>query len=261
MAASAVSAQSLKRTTFKTDRLDFGMGGTVSLVGAPRGSVTIEGWQRNEVEISAEVENEARTAAALDAMAVINGFVLDEGLGHIRINAVGTDDKALMKRLKHKVPKEAGAYRISFTIRVPRFTDLDINGGEGAFSLRDVDGTIKVNFAKSDSRIALAGGIFFGTFGEGDVRVSVPTRSWRGRLADVQLAKGRLSLVLPRVFDAEVSADVLRTGKVENMYEPLKPRPRTAFTEKSVVGKAGNGGVSLKMTVGDGLITISESEP
>lgn len=260
IAPSAASAQTFKRTTFKADKLDFGMGGTVTLVGAARGSITVEGWQNAQIEIQAEIENEAANAADLEKMAAINGFALDEAFGHIRINSVGVDDKALLKKLGLKVSKEVAAspYRINYKIKVPRFTDLNINGGEGAFILRDVDGTIRINFAKTDADLSLAGGAILATFGEGNVNITIPTRGWRGRFADVQLASGKLNLSLPPVFDAEVNASILREGSVENAYEPLKPKPRSSFTEKSVVGKTGNGGVELRLTVGDGSVRISQ---
>ena len=255
-----VSAQTLKRTTFKSDSLDFGMGGTVTIVGAVNGSISIEGWQNARIEIEAEIENEASSANDLDKMSTINGFSLDESLGHVRINAVGVDDKAALKKLGLKVSKEVAAspYRINFKIKVPRFTDLNINGGNGDFKLRDVDGTIKINFAKTNADLSLAGGAMMATFGEGNVNVTIPTRGWRGRFADVQLASGKLNLSLPPVFDAEVNASILREGSVENAYEPLKPKPRSSFTEKSVVGKTGNGGVELRLTVGDGSVRISQ---
>ena len=109
--------------------------------------------------------------------------------------------------------------------------------------------------------MSLVGGALLATFGEGEVNVSIPSRGWRGRFADIQLASGKLNLMLPPTFDAEVNASVLRTGTVTNGYAPLKPKPRSSFSEKSVVGKTGNGGVELRMTVGDGSVTIGEIPP
>src|SRR5258708_3079096 len=78
-------AQALKRTTYKTENIEFGVGGTVTVIGAPTGSVTIEGWNKNEVEVSAEIEMEAATEADLAELAKVNTFVIDEQFGHIRI--------------------------------------------------------------------------------------------------------------------------------------------------------------------------------
>jgi hypothetical protein len=55
----------IKRTTYKNDKMDFGFGGTITIVGAPVGSITVEGWQKNEVEVSADIEVQAGNEADL----------------------------------------------------------------------------------------------------------------------------------------------------------------------------------------------------
>jgi hypothetical protein len=60
-AALAQSPQLLKRTTSKSDKFDFSSGGTIAIVGAPAGSITVEGWKNNQVEISAEIEVQAES--------------------------------------------------------------------------------------------------------------------------------------------------------------------------------------------------------
>ena len=72
----------LKRTTTRRETRRFAFGGTVTVIGAPRGAVTIEGWQRNEVELVADIELNAPTEADLDQLANVNGFVFDEDLNH-----------------------------------------------------------------------------------------------------------------------------------------------------------------------------------
>jgi len=51
----------LVRTTMRHEVRRFGYGGTLTLIGAPEGSVTIEGWTRNEIDISAEIQLRADT--------------------------------------------------------------------------------------------------------------------------------------------------------------------------------------------------------
>src|SRR5260221_9791673 len=80
-AVSIVLAQTpsmLKRTTAKTDRFPFGAGGTVAIVGAPSGSIHVEGWSNNEVEITAEIELQAATEADLSKLAEVTGFTTEE---------------------------------------------------------------------------------------------------------------------------------------------------------------------------------------
>lgn len=251
----------LKRTIYKTDKLDFGAGGTVTIVGAPNGSIEIEGWQKNEVEISAEIEVQAGTETDLAMLSEINNFVLEESMGHLSIISVGTHDKQYMKRTAKKFPKHLLAlpFRIDYKVKVPVFCDLEIDGGSGDFNLSNVDGTMKVNYLNSNAKLALVGGMMNATFGEGTVDISIPTRGWRGRFADVQLAKGDMNVQLPLSLNAELTASILSTGKIENLYKYLKPIARKdKFSDQSIVAKAGNGGVTLKFTVGNGNLKLAE---
>jgi len=252
----------LKRTTYKTENIDFGAGGTVSVMGAPNGSISIEGWSKNEVEISADIEVQAETEVDLALLAQINSFVLDENFGHITVQSVGTYDKKYLKSVAKKFPKNllAMPFRIDYRIKVPSYCDLEINGGHGDLTLSNVEGTIRINVLETNARLDLVGGTIQANFGSGAIDVSIPTRGWRGRSADIQLVGGTMNVRLPPNLSAEIDAKVLRNGQIENSYKNLKPRDRTKFTAKSIAAKAGNGGVNLSFTVGDGTLKLSGVE-
>ena len=254
-----VAAQ-LKRTTFKNDRFDFGAGGTITIQGAPTGSITVEGWTSNEVEIAAEITVEAATNEDLERIAKVTGFQLDESMGRVGIISLGLHDKRYLKKVDKKFPKAlmGNAYRIDYVLKVPRYCDLQIDGGVGDLKVSGVEGAMKINYLETNARLDLVGGGVLAVFGKGDVDISIPTRSWRGRFADVQLASGTMSLNLPSGLNAEFDATILRTGTIENGFDGFKPRVRRQeFTEKSIAAKAGTGGIPLKFSVGDGTMKIS----
>jgi hypothetical protein len=259
LAALAQTPTLLKRTTYKTDRLDFGVGGTVSVTGAPVGSIRIEGWRNREIEISAEIQLQAGTEADIAILSEITTFVLEESVGRVEITSVGAHDKALVKKLGKKFAKQLGGlpFRIDYVIKVPQYCDLVINGGRGDLSVAGIDGTFLLNYLETNAKLDLKGGSVTGVFGKGTVDLTVPSPSWRGRFADVQLASGDMNIHLPNGMNAELDASILRTGKIENTYSGLKPRVRKAeFTDKSIVAKSGNGGIPLKFTVGEGTLKI-----
>ena len=249
-----------KRTTYKTDRFDFGAGGTVVVSGAPVGSIRIEGWKNREIEITAEIEVQANSEADLAKLSEVTTFVLEESLGRTGIISVGTHDKKYMKQLGKKFPRQLLGlpFRIDYVIKVPHYCDLQIDGGRGDLTVSGIDGTMRLNYLETNARIDLVGGGTTGVFGKGTVELTVPSVSWRGRFADVSLANGDMRVVLPNGVNAELDATILRTGKIENGLTELKPRVRKAeFTDKSIVAKSGSGGVPLKFTVGDGSLKIS----
>jgi hypothetical protein len=249
----------IKRTIYKTDKFDFGVGGTLSVAGAPNGSIRIEGWSKNEIEFSVEIEISAQSEADLDELAKVTGFILDESMGRTGIMSVGTHDKAYMKRVSKKFPKTLIGlpFKIDYVIKVPRYCDLQIDGGKGDLYIAGVEGSMKINYLDANATLNLVGGGVFATFGGGTVAVSVPTRSWRGRFADIQLATGTMNVSLPPSLNAELDAIILRTGKIDNAYTDLKPKTRKdVFTEKLIAAKSGTGGIPLRFTVGDGSLNI-----
>ena len=204
---------------------------------------------------------QAASETDLAQLATVNSFVIDQGFNTTRIISVGTFDKDYMKRTAKKFPKNllGMPFKIDYKIKVPRYADLNINGGNGEFTLSGVDGEVFVKYLNSNAKINLIGGSLQATFGSGTVDVMIATRSWRGRFADIQLAIGTMTVQLPLSFNAEVDANVLRTGQIENSFGELKPKTRNVkFTDKSISAKAGVGGVPLKFTVGDGTLKISE---
>lgn len=253
----------LKRTTFKTENLEFGVGGTIDIIGAPTGAIKIEGWQKNEVEITAEIETEAATEADLALLAQVNGFTVEHNFGSLTITTVGTNDKRYIKKNVKNFPKRliGMPFKVDYIIKVPVYSDLKIDGGKGDFSVKNIDGAMQVNFLETNAEMILTGGAVVANFGSGTVNIIVATPSWRGNKADFQLTNGTLNFEISPSFNGFINAKVLRTGKIENECEFLKPQDRTKFSENSIQAKSGNGGATLNLTVGDGTLKITENAP
>jgi len=251
--------QFLKRTTFKTDKFDFGVGGTVEIAGAPVGSISVEGTQKNEIEISAEVEVQAANEADLAKLAELTGFSLNESVGRAAITTIGLNNKKTLPKALKKIPKELIGlpYKINYVIKVPHYCDLIINGGKGDLTVTGVEGSIKINYLDTNAKISLIGGGVNATFGSGTIDVTMPNRSWRGNAIDIALSSGAMSVHVPWNLSAELDASILKTGSIENGLTELKPRDRKVpISDKIVAAKAGNGGVSMKFTVGDGTLKL-----
>ena len=251
----------IKRTTHKQDRLDFGVGGSLSVIGAPNGSIRIEGWSNREVEITAEIEIQAANAQDLDRISKVTGFVLEESLGRIGVISAGTHDKKYLKKADKKFPKTLLGlpFKVDYLIKVPRYCDLEIDGGAGDLTVSGVEGTMKINFLETAAKIDLIGGGITATIGTGSLDLTIPSRSWRGHFADVQVANGTMNVWLPTGLNADFDANILRTGSIENGFTGFVPKTRkTEFTEKSIAAKSGAGTIPVKFTVGDGTLKITE---
>ena len=257
----APEIQLLTRTTTRRETRRFSYGGTVTVIGAPRGSVTIEGWSRNEVELIANIELKGPTEAELDQLATVNSFVFDEDLNHLSVLTTGTHDRAYMKRSAKNFPKKLLnlPWKIYYRLRVPFHTDLEINAGHGDVKLSGVEGALRVNATESETALTLTGGAVSTTVTAGAVTLTIPSRSWRGSGADIRIASGTINVELPAGFSGDIEAEVLRTGKIVNAYDGLESREKPGITERTVRARAGSGGAFFKFTVGDGTVNIRKA--
>ena len=251
----------LTRTSTRREVRRFAYGGTVTLVGAPRGAVTLEGWNRNEVEVVADIELKAETDADLDQLARVNTFVFDEDTNHISILTTGTHDRAFMKRAAKSLPNFPKKllnlpWKIDYRIKVPAVTDVEINAGHGPVSVAAVEGALRLSATESETLLMLGGGVVSATVTAGNVRFVVPVRSWRGGGADIRIAAGVLTVELPAGFNGDIDADILRSGKIIDTFGGLQVREKPGITERVVRARAGAGGAFFKFTVGDGTLNF-----
>jgi hypothetical protein len=252
----------LVRTTMRHEVRRFGYGGTLTVIGAPEGSVTIEGWSRNEVDISAEIQLRADSETDLALLAAVNPLVLDEDTNHLRVLSTGTHDKAFMKTVAKKFPKTLLGlpWKIDYRIRVPLALDLEINAGRGPISIAGVEGNIRVSATESEANLKLSGGTLSATIAVGKLNLSIPTRSWRGNGAELRVAVGEITVALPPGFSGDIDANILRTGRIENSYGSLEERrTRGVSGPNQLRVSAGAGGALFQFTVGDGTIYIKKA--
>ena len=247
-------------TRRETKRLSYG--GSVTINGAPTGSITIEGWDRSEVDIIADIEWQGPTQADLDKIALVNNFAVDADTNHIRIITTGTHDKKFMKQAAKNFPKTLFGlpWKINFKIMVPAITDLEIDAGNGPVKLSGVEGSIRLNAFQSDADLTLSGGFFSAIIQRGAVNLRIPARSWRGSGASLQVAGGSLDVSLMPGFSGDIDATILRLGEIKNSYPGLAPRENNPASPRLLRGRAGAGGATLTFTVGDGKLEIKQMQ-
>ncbi len=252
---------SLTRMTPRHETFRLAYGGSVTIVGAPAGSITIEGWQRNEVDLGAEIELHGGSTQDLDRLAAVNTFVADEDANHIRILTTGTHDRNFMKSVAKNFPKTLTGlpWKIDYHLKVPVLTDLEISAGNGPITLSGVEGAIRLNALESNANLSLTGGLVAATVQSGKINIIVPTRSWHGLGAEIRLATGDLKVELVPGFSGDINAEVLRNGEIKNSFPNLEPRERNSIGPHSLRARAGSGGATLTLIVGDGMIQIQQA--
>jgi hypothetical protein len=189
----------LTRKITRSDKFDFGAGGTVSITGAPMGSIQVVGSTSSEIEINAAIEIQASTEAELTQLEAVTGFATDESILKTGIISVGTNNRGGDKKQWKKFPKNLTGlpYRIDYIVKVPKYTDLEIEGGKGALSISGVQGSLRINFLETDAHIDLIAGSLMATIASGTVVVNLGVKGWAARPAVIQVGKGDLTVRLP----------------------------------------------------------------
>ncbi|HEX8180666.1 MAG TPA: hypothetical protein VF525_14050 [Pyrinomonadaceae bacterium] len=261
--ASASAAQqppTLTRTTTRHETRRFAYGNALVIYGAPAGSITVEAWPRNEVDITADIELRADTEEDLTRLAAVNNFVLDEDSTRLTLITTGTHDRKFMKRTAKNFPKNLLdlPWKIDYHLRVPALLALDIYAGRGPLTINGVEGALYINAGEAPATLTLTGGDVQATFLGGPLTLRIPAHSWRGRGVNLRLARGDLTVELPAAFNAELDAHVLRAGSITNAHPSVAPRERTTPTERTLAARVGAGGAALNFEVTDGTITIKQ---
>jgi hypothetical protein len=248
----------LKRTTTRHETARLQYGGTVTLSAAPTGSIVIEGWDRNEVDVTATIELQAPSVADLDRLAVVNSFAFDVDMNHIRIITTGTHDRSFMKRVAKGFPKALNdlPWKIDYVVKMPAMTDLIVDSGVGPISISGVEGALRLNALMSDADLSLTGGLVQVLIQKGTMKLRIPARGWHGLGSEFQLGNGVMTVELLPGFSADINADVLRTGQIKSTFADLQPTSRNSIQPSSIRARAGNGGATLTFTVGEGSIEI-----
>jgi hypothetical protein len=247
-----------KLTRQESQRL--GYGGTVTIISAPQGSITVVGWQRSEMAVFAEIELQAETEEDLQRLATVNGFTFDQDINHVRLLTTGTHDKNFMRRAAKNFPKKLLGlpWSINYQIRVPVNTDLEIDAGRGPINISEVAGAIRLTAAESEAKLSLTGGTVTATIAVGKVDLTIPVRSWRGSGVEIRLAAGELTVQLPAGFNGDIDAEILRTGNIKNDFGPIESREKPGITPRVIKARAGAGGAYFHFVVGDGLVVLKQ---
>ena len=247
----------LKRVTSRHDLRQLGYGGTLTVTGAPEGTITVETWQRNEVDISAEIEIRGTSEDDLNQLAAFDTFFVDSTANHLQVMTTGTHDRVFMKRTAKKFPKNLLGipFRIDYKFKVPAYIDVEINAGTGPVAISGVEGAISFTAVRTDARIDATGGVVRAVVAAGSVKLNIGARSWRGVGANIQLASGELTVLAPAGFNADIDATILKSGSIENGMGVVALRD-TLSSAQSIQGRAGAGGAHLVFTVAEGKILL-----
>jgi DUF4097 and DUF4098 domain-containing protein YvlB len=242
------------------------------------GSIEVRPWDRAEVLVEIEKYAPSQEAAAdIEVLAQQNGDTINldvrvrKGAHHIGFHFNRS------ARLVVSVPASSDLQATSGdgSIDVERLAGaIELRSGDGSISGRDLSGEVRAQTGDGSVRLEdVAGTLDIGT-GDGSIVAtgqlsavrarsgdgSVTVRAERGSTAredwNISTGDGSVTLELPDGFDAELDAhtgDGTVSVRDDALSDVVESRRR------SVRGRLGAGGRSIRVRSGDGTITLRRS--
>lgn len=164
--------------------------GRLTVDGGNNGGISIVGWDRDSVSIIARIQangddDEEAREVARDVRIVVND------------GTVEADGPPSGRRR---------SWAVSFEIRVPRRSALDLRTSNGGISVRDVNGDIEMEAHNGPITVASVGGRVRGRTTNGPVKAELTGLKWDGAGLDLETTNGPVTLEIPERYAARLEA-------------------------------------------------------
>ena len=210
--------------------------GDLAVNAKPNGGISVEAWDRNEMQVRAKVlawaESEAR------AWEIASG---------IEVSAGGKTSADGPKR------KQKEGWSVSYRIIVPRNTDLDLASTNGGITIDGISGELRFRTTNGGIHLENVGGDVEGRTTNGGVHVALTGSTWDGKGMAVQTTNGGVRLSVPSGYSAHLEAATTNGGM--NVGFPVTVQGKI---DRKLSVDLGGGGPTLKVTTTNGGVRITE---
>jgi DUF4097 and DUF4098 domain-containing protein YvlB len=214
----------------------FKAGGALSVDPGGNGAIRIVGWDRDSVAVTAKVQAQAGTDEAARDLA-----------RRVRISAEGGAVRADGPSTGRRE-----SWTVSFTVAVPRRSDVTAQTVNGPIRVADVTGKLELRAVNGPVSLDAVGGDVHARTTNGPLVVSLDGDRWRGAGLDAETENGPVTLTLPARYAAR-----LETGTVNgpmNIDYPITLQGRISF--RRITTDIGGGGPAVRVVTTNGPVTV-----
>ncbi len=167
--------------------------GSLNVDGRQNGGVSVKGEDRSDVLIRACVQAWGKTDEAAKSLA-----------SNVKI---GTDGK-----IRAENSDSDNNWSVSYDIRVPRSTNLNLTAHNGGVSISNVDGTAEFETQNGGVFLSNVSGNYKGRTMNGGVFVKLAGTGWKGGGLDVTTTNGGVNIEMPENYAAHVETGTVNGG-------------------------------------------------
>jgi len=211
--------------------------GDLAVNAKPNGGISVEAWDRDEMQVRAKVHAWAESEAR--AWEIASGIEVTTG---------GKTSAAGPKR------KQKEGWSVSYRIMVPRNTDLDLASTNGGITIDGIKGDLRFRTTNGGIHLENVSGDVEGQTTNGGVHIALSGDTWDGKGMVVQTTNGGVTLSVPSGYSAHLETATTNGGM--NVGFPVTVQGKI---DRKLSVDLGKGGPTLKITTTNGGVRITES--
>lgn len=212
--------------------------GRLMVDGGMNGGVEVEGWDGDRVEVRAKVWANARTEERARELAEAVRVEMRDG-------RLGSDGPETGRR---------ESWGVSWEVRVPRATDLEIETHNGGISVTEVSGRIDFRALNGGVHLTGVGGDVSGRTTNGGLRVELDGSRWSGEGLDVETVNGGVTLLVPEDYSAR-----LETGTTNGGFDIDFPLMVQGRLGRRLAADLGEGGATIRAITTNGRVRVGRT--
>jgi hypothetical protein len=209
---------------------------SLTLDGASNGGVSVTGWDRDSVHVSARMQSYASSQAEAER-ALRDIRITTEG-GTIRATGPGDD-------------RDRQRWSVSYDVYVPRRMDLDLRAHNGGLRVDGVTGRMSLDTHNGGIALRGAGGDVRARAENGGLSVQLTGTRWEGAGLDAETENGGVRLVIPERYSAR-----LETGTVNGGIRTDIPITVSGRISRHLSLTLGSGGAPVRARTTNGGVII-----
>ena len=200
------------------------------------GGINVIGESRRDVLVRARVEAHARTASRAAALAEAVSLSIERG----RVTADGPESR------------NNEWWAVSFEIRVPASSNLDLRAHNGGLAVLGVTGTLRLDTQNGGIHLEAVNGDVVAETMNGGLHIELAGDRWEGKGLDANTTNGGVRVRIPDGYSAH-----LETGTVNGGIDidfPVLVRGRIGRRVSTDLGK---GGATIRATTTNGGVRVT----
>jgi hypothetical protein len=213
-------------------------GRAIEIDGRQNGSIRVQGWDGNDVKVTARIQANAESDAEAQAL-----------LKDVRITSDG-------RRVSADGPSDGRSYRsgwsASYVVMVPRNFDLSLDAYNGSLGVSGVSGKLELSTHNGSVTLSDVGGDVHARTENGSLNVQLAGTSWSGEGLDAVTQNGSVRLAVPASYAA-----TLETGTVNGRINTDIPITVQGRISRQLSVPLNGGGKTIRAMTTNGSVNIS----